>query len=192
MEGNHYIYKPKKQTKMRSLIALFILLGFTLSMQAQEVPVDDKSGKITYVKVVDQAGTKDELFERLNKWFNTFYKNPKGVIQSSDATAGMVVGKHRFYSEIVTFDKKGREAGRTRGGSIQYIITVSCKDGKFRYHITDVILLKAPKVAAETWIGDGNATNQEYLKQIDAFMQDLIKNLTGAMAPTVGEDNGEW
>jgi hypothetical protein len=52
-----------------------------------KVPVDSVTGKITYEGVVDVKGVAaGELYQRINAWFQSYYKNPTEVIRENDST----------------------------------------------------------------------------------------------------------
>ena len=83
-----------------------ILIGITLSLNAQkknevvfekpEIPVDELSKKITYTKVVEATGSKDELYRKALSWYNNYYKNPTEVIREKDPVEGKILGKGRI------------------------------------------------------------------------------------------------
>jgi len=124
---------------MKTLIATFtFLLTSTVLCLAQSLPIDTKTGKITYIKVVDAEGmTAKDLFKYSKEW---------GVAQgfkvkSEDAANGEVVFEGA--SKISYPGVKGK----TETGNVTFTFFIFSKEGKYRYIGTDLVhvgLDKAP------------------------------------------------
>jgi hypothetical protein len=93
---------------MKRVILTITLVVLTLVGYSQ-VPSTD-------VVSVDTTITKDELFGRGMAFFANTFKSAKDVIQLSEPVSGKIVGKG------IVGDKK-------------VMITIDCKDGKYRYDI---------------------------------------------------------
>lgn len=88
-----------------------------------------KDGVVTYTNVVEVDGVdKEQLYLRAKKWFVIVYKSAKDVIQLDDKENGEIIGKGNF--SIVYY---------SRAPSIDHTITISVKDGRFKYLITDLV-----------------------------------------------------
>ena len=61
-----------------SISTILFLLGFTITAQntSSKLPINPETNKIEFQEVVDQDGTKGELFNRSVYWLNDFYKDP--------------------------------------------------------------------------------------------------------------------
>jgi hypothetical protein len=160
---------------------------------APQIPVDPVTKLITYEGITDAPGMKaDALYKRAMNWFKAYYKNPTEVIRENDSLKFKIVGKPRFRISN-TPDKDGL---KTDGGLVQYTITVAAKDSRFKYELTDFNWKQASYYAAERWMDTKsqsyNAVYAEYLKQMDEYAKDLIKNLKDAMLhekPVKDKDN---
>ncbi|MCF8228023.1 MAG: DUF4468 domain-containing protein [Bacteroidales bacterium] len=175
---------------------IFFVLITTLSLQAQVndtimgMPVDDQTGLITYQNVVEEEGSKKELFYRAIDWVNNFYANPVAVTKIRDVETGRVECRHQFR---ITYKKEGVDLP---AGMVLYTAIVELKDGRYRYTITDYVLKKATRYPVENWLNkDDPAYNEQwhvYLGQIDAFTRDLIANLKEKMQPEPEVEEDEW
>ncbi|MCX6290559.1 MAG: DUF4468 domain-containing protein [Bacteroidetes bacterium] len=185
----------------KSGILLFIIFAFCVSVYAQkqntispvQVPVDSITKLITYEGVTEVPGLKaDVLYKRAVLWFRTYYKNPTDVIRENDSLKFKITGKHRFRINNLP-DKEGI---KTDGGLVQYTITVAAKDGRFKYEITEFNWKQQSYYACERWMDTKSQTYTtvyaEYLRQLDQFTIDLIKDLRNAVMnakPVKDKDN---
>ncbi|MBP6335496.1 MAG: DUF4468 domain-containing protein [Bacteroidia bacterium] len=187
--------------KYSSLI-LTLVVVCSSALYAQEnktttsapVPVDPITKMITYEGVVEVKGeTAATLYKRALEWFKTNYKNPTDVIRENDEAGNKIVGKHRF-KIMNPPDKNGVREGDA--GLIEYTITVSSRDGRFKYEITQFSWKQASVYPCERWLqttepGYKPAYN-DYLIQLDKEILVLISNLKDYMAhakPVKDKDN---
>lgn len=85
--------------------------------------------KVAYSEVVYVEGVgKSELYNRAKKWFVTTYKPAKDVIQMENIEFGEIMGTGAFK---VSFYLKNP--------IISHTVTLSVKDGRFKYLITDLV-----------------------------------------------------
>lgn len=115
------------------IVMLVLVLAFNASTKAQNVhlPVDSSSKKISYAEVVTCKGlTKDDLYVRAREWFAKTYNSAQQVIQMDDKAAGKIIGKATargsYYIMLTAFNY-----------TLNYTMIVSCKDGRYKYEITD-------------------------------------------------------
>ena len=154
----------------------------TIAITPFKVPVDSITHKITYEGVVDVKGVAaGELYQRINAWFLSYYKNPTEVIRENDSTNHKMIGKPRFRLSNLP-DKNGVKAD---GGVTQYTITVAAKDGRFKYEITEVNWKQLSSYPAERWM-DTKSTSyapvyNEYLQQLDKTALEVIASLKKAV-----------
>jgi len=112
---------------MRKLILLLALL-VSIGAYAQ-FPVDSVTKKITYTEVVSVNGASKDLLYMRAKALN--------AMQSSmlkDDKAGGI------YSYKGSFPVKypGPQVGNSHTGVVSYVVTVVCKEGKYKYTVTDL------------------------------------------------------
>ena len=185
---------------LRSLTLVFFLgiLAGNLSAQKKgEVAVpefnkDSETGKVTYKEVVEVSGTSTQLYEKGLAWFNTYYKSPTSVIKEKNPEKGQIKGFGRYRLNVV--DQKS--GAKTPKGQANYDITISFKDGKYRYEITNIIWKQASRFPMEKWISENekkfNWQYANYLIQVDEGMQELIDNLKAHMAKSDAAKSDDW
>ncbi len=181
---------------MKSLFLISLTLLSSLLSNAQQndststIPVDSKTGRITYQEVIKEEGTKEELFNRCIYWVNTFFENPVSVTKIRDFETGRIEGRHQFR---LTYEEDGYNKD---GGMVLYTVRIELKDGRYRYTITDFDLRKATRFPLETWLDKTHpAYNErwdEYLSQVDQFSKNLAANLKQKMKPEPEEEPDEW
>ena len=125
-----------KKIKQLFFCNVFTLLSVSIVFGQNEtpkLPIDSSSGKITYSEVVTLKDTvsKNELFSRAKTCFVHLFKNSKEVIQNEDKEAGNIIGKGniKVYARALGAD--------VDGGYINFTLTISVKNGKYKYTITD-------------------------------------------------------
>lgn len=121
---------------MKDLLIMLMLLPFFAFAQndVPKLPTDD-NGKITYSEVVTlkDSISKVELFSRAKTSFVNLFKNSKSVIQSEDKETGTIIGKGNFQVFV-------KSLGTTyECGYINFTFTVSVKDSKYKYVVTNFI-----------------------------------------------------
>jgi len=92
--------------------------------------VSSNTKPLEYEKVfqVDNAITKDELFNRARTWFVDYYKNASKVLQVEDKESGELVG-----AAILTHSFRG--GGVPVEMTIDYRISVKIKDGRYKVNV---------------------------------------------------------
>lgn len=177
---------------MKKIYFIFLFLAVaSLSgkVYSQNIPVDPDTKLITYREVVQQQGTKDQLYPRVIDWLNSFYKNPADICRVRNPENGIIEILHRI--EIYYPETDGIKKPM---GLVNYSVKIECKENKYRYTITDFNLKQASKFPIERWLDKNDKAYNEncdyFLKQVDDFTQNLIKSLKGKMQPTIKkEDN---
>lgn len=173
------------------VVTALLSTGFwTINAQesaAPSFPIDEKSGKVVYEEVVQVADVSQaELYDRAHNWFMTFFTNPGQVIQSADAEAGKIVGKHR----LAIF--KTHKGITGKAGNMLYTITLFTKEGRYKYKINDIVKLQTPKLPIEDWLemDPRKPEIDDFLSQISTFYDELIADLNAKMKAGP-EDNNE-
>jgi hypothetical protein len=182
---------------MMKQILFLLLVALTYGQaggQDQEInmPLDEKTGLITYQEVVEVQGTKDELFNRCSSWLHTFYANPWEATKVRDQATGLIKIEHQF--RIYNYDEAGV---KTEAGMILYKVKLEFKQDKYRYTIDDLLLKQLSRYPLENWLDktrqDYDTRYLDYLKQIDTYFRDeLIKTLKEAMVPKEEIKEAEW
>lgn len=173
--------------KYRNISLFATICGLSLlinNIQAQDtsniVPIDKETNKIMYQEVVKAKGTADDLYVRGIEWFNSFYPNPTGVTKIRNREDAVIEGIARF--EITYIDEEERERD---AGLISYLIRLECKNGRYRYTITDFNYKQTSRFPVERWL-DKNAPAynpqwDEYIRQLDEYTKALINDLKAGM-----------
>jgi len=122
---------------MRKL--LFLLLFVPLFLSAQEpdyipnIQVDTGAHKIDFRGVVETPGiSKTKLLNRAKDWVNRNYDMIFAVVTMCDESSGHLIARARVFGShprgLITI---------TAPYELSYTIDIRCKDGKYRYEITD-------------------------------------------------------
>ena len=179
---------------------LALLFFLAAAVQAQQsaaprnaVPVDSITQLITYEKVIEVEGaTVETLYQRLQDWFHAYYKNPGDVIRKTDPEKHSVTGKHRFAITNPP-DKSGL---RTDAGLVQYTITVTARQGRYKYELSEFNWKLLSVYPCERWLDTKAAGYQsvynEYLVQLDKEVAKIISSLMQAIGkekPVKDKDN---
>ncbi len=179
----------------RYIILSFFLMtalhGWAQEEAMPEIPVDPNTKLITFQEVVQQEGTKAELFIRASEWLHHYFKQPVYVTQVRDAASGIIKGKHQF--DLYYYEKDVKK----RAGLIKYEFQIECRDGRYRYTIDNFVLTQASRYPCETWLDtshrDYNEQWPQYLEQLRAYaLDDFAKSLKEYMVPEVKVEEEDW
>jgi hypothetical protein len=158
------------------------------------VPVDTITKLITYEGVVEVKNiSAAELYKRFNDWFHTYYKNPTEVIRENDSIKFSITGKPRF--RITNLQPN--DAGKTDGGIVQYTITVSARQGRFRYELTEFNWKQISYYPCENWLNTKAPSYapiyNDYLQQLDKYALETVNSLKNAvMVDKPVKDKDNW
>jgi hypothetical protein len=112
---------------MKRLILLILLLSPLLAW-GQIFHIDPTTHKLTYTEVTEVAGApQSELYDRARRWFDFQYAYATDVALSEHEEEGEL----RIQSELPLKVSPGSS------GVVRYTFTLSVKEGKYRYLITD-------------------------------------------------------
>lgn len=165
-----------------------------VSEPAPELPIDSITHLITYEGVLDVKGVPaKELYQRMQEWFRSYYKNPTEVIRENDSIKFRMTGKPRFRIQNLP-DKNGT---KTDAGMVQYTILVAAKDGRFRYEISEFNWKQTSYYPCERWLDDKAVSwtpaFNEYLRQLDITVEQLVTNLHENLSTAKGKkDREDW
>ncbi|GAB4313259.1 MAG: hypothetical protein Kow00127_04160 [Bacteroidales bacterium] len=176
---------------LRLSILRFMFISFLLQggiLAAQQVPVDEETGKIVYREVVQQEGSREQLFNRAISWLNEYYVNPVSVTKTRDPKSGLIKGLHRFRIRQTLED-----GTRTDAGTLQYEFKIELKENRYRYTLSDFVLRQSSAIPAEKWLKEDNPLAKDYLAQLHEFATGWIESLKeGMKPPATSADDDDW
>lgn len=125
------------------------------------------------VKTFDATGTKEELFVNANRWMISIFKDARSVIQFSDKTEGILIGKYLLYYPESLFYNLSPE--------IYAIIEINVKDGRGRISIKpDNWSYSKANYGIPYWSGTQDSylyDKEKAIADIDTLCEDFNKNL---------------
>ncbi|PLX13830.1 MAG: hypothetical protein C0598_02770 [Marinilabiliales bacterium] len=166
------------------ILILFILTGYTgLSQEMKPIiPIDSETNKIKFQAVIDEKGSKEELFNRSIYWLNDFYKDPVRITSIRDIETGKIEGTHRF--RIYYWDE---DSIKHIGGMINYTFVLEFKTDRYRYTINELLLKSRTNLPVEKWLDKSdpayNKQWESYLEQIAEFVDEWSESLINHMRP---------
>ena len=176
---------------MRIKLTLLFILIAGLTWAQEKLPVDPETGRIQYREVVQQDGSKEELFNRCVYWLNEFYKDPVRVTSLRDIQTGKIVGKHQF--RIYYTDEKGNKMA---AGMISYDFMIEMKQDRYRYTLNNFLFKSKTRQPVVKWMNKKdpayNIRWNEYLDQVDEYAQKWIASLKEKMLPQPEKKPDEW
>ena len=147
------------------MIIFVFLATASLVAKAQidttRIDIPMKDGKIFYEGIVETPNlTKVDLYNNAKQWFVDYFKSSKDVIQNEDKDQGRIVGKG-----IIFISRK--DNGSKGDYNDEITIQVDVKDGKYRYRIYNMTIIREVSYNA--------LTGQN--PYIQFFAEDLINKL---------------
>ncbi len=166
---------------MQKILITTSLLLIFLSSNAQKLPVNPKSGKITFMETVDAQGlTSQQLYDIAKKWGET-----NNLIITEDQTGSKIIYKGACKLEYPT--AKTTEKSK---GDVNYKLQFGAKEGKYRYIFTDFNHTGQPedagaledsepdcsfqKITIRGWTLIKKNTRLEILNLIDSLNKEVI------------------
>jgi len=135
---------------MKKIILATITTVLAFTINAQELPVNKETGKVTFMEVKETGNvTAAEAYDVIKKW-----STGKGMTVTKDEAASRLyfAGKHKVNYPAV-------RGGISNEGKVDYILQFFFKDGKLRYIMTDFV--HSGKY--------GNGGKMENVKPIDGY-----------------------
>lgn len=180
-------------TAMLVLFPALMLKAQNNTITPPKMPVDDKTGMITYTKVVESPGlSATQAYQKGLAWAMKYYKNPTDVIRERDSLNNSMLCKARFKISNPP-DKKGFA---TDAGLVMYTLKVQFKDGRYRYELTEINWKQTSHYPAERWMDTKNQMYKSeyayYLQQTDTEVKEVIKSLEKAMQEKEAAKSDDW
>lgn len=122
----------------KTLLFLFIVGYFPLF--AQNTPLVppslplDSTHSVMYRQTVNVPNAKaPDLFNRAENWYRIYYPGWRGLIHTFDSSNNRLTAKCQFWTVITL-----KDSTQLRTFPVRYLLTVDCKDGKYRYTINGI------------------------------------------------------
>lgn len=110
---------------MKKILLLLIAVIVSCGVYAESKP-------ISFTETVQAEGTQDELYRRAEAWFATTFVDANEVLQVEDMEAGQLIGRGG-----IEFISQRFVGAATVRGSINYIVKIFVKDGRYKYEMID-------------------------------------------------------
>ncbi len=164
----------------------------TVDLTAPQMPVDQSTKLITYSEVVQQQGTPEELYNKALNWARTYFKNAERVIKAKDATNHKII-LHPLFKVLNPPDKKGIQ---TMGGIVTYIMTIDCRDGRYKFTINKFAWKQPSFYPCEKWMDTTAGTYQKrfgfFLQQLDKETNKVIADFKKSMGAVPEKKDDNW
>lgn len=157
---------------MKNLLTLSIaLLVFAcLSAQEKSFPINS-IGQLEYAEIVDSKLTQGQLYSNAQEWIARTFGDYKSVIQFEDKENGKLIIKG-----LSVLKTKAEFPNMVVTEKINYIITIECKDNKFRYKIDGVdIARKITIIFSDTPLDLKLDSPDKHLELIEGSKEDIIR-----------------
>ena len=171
---------------------LFLCIAF--SSTAQVLPVDSITGRIMYTGVVRvDSASADELFSRATLWYSATFKSAKAAMELSDRQSGIITSDPNVnFPAFFTFNNGKRQ----ETGSVTFTLKIQCKDGRFKYELTDLVHI-GPACSSMPLERESQLCYRQYLwaslkGEADKSANELIQSLSKAMSSRKVADGGDW
>jgi len=183
----------KKLIYLSFFFVIFIPSSFAQEQDSVIIPKNDK-GFAEYNEIIPvDSTTKNDLYISALEWMNKTYKSGKNVIQTTDKEGGMIIGK--AVTQTLIYNNMGMKKD---GGYFSYIISIYCKDNKYKFVIENITYNKGEMILnpgadmAEkfpyNWtglIGNNKQTRREwksFQRQADTELMIIIEDLKKYMS----------
>lgn len=114
--------------KIYALVATVFALSSAFAQTPSVLPIDEETKKVTFAEVVTVEGvTKDELYARAKNL---------GVLGNNTKTDNPAEGIYVYKGQIKV-NYPAPQPGLQHNGVVDYLVTIACKDGRYKYTITD-------------------------------------------------------
>ena len=174
---------------MKKVALLFVAILFaTVTFAQSNLPIDEKTKKITFRKVINTVGTEDEVFNRIYSGFmNSYYKSPSTILQQNDGRT--MKGKHQM-------QLNNGDPVKSKWPWITYRFIIEVREGRVRYTLTDFMQKTQSNHPCEEWMDKEDPLYQpvwdSYLEQIVAFGEDWGKLFEEKLVPEQVIEEEEW
>lgn len=180
---------------MKITLAAFLLSTFLYSATiAQDLPVDAESQKVSFTEVVTADGvSKEELYNRAAEWSKKYVKIVDNKAEGKYNSKAIIKSKYPAPMK-----------GYFHDGEINANIYISCKEGKYKYEITNIthtstrgnggkIENKIPECGKYTLTPEGwGAIRSQVKTEIPKIVESLKAAMTKAAPVSSGKSKEDW
>ena len=173
------------------LVWAFLIVAIAINAKAQNLPVDSETKKITFQETVDiDSLSKDILYERAKQWIKNYYKSDR--YDMNDVVKSRLM-KESYFVIKLTYDYKYKS-----DNNVTYMLTLECKEGKYRYTLTDFKFYNVksgPKteLPLEASYAKLNTQNKgEAVTQINAEVPLIIEDMKKFMSTGLIKNKDDW
>jgi hypothetical protein len=179
---------------MKKLLVFLFIISYLPVFAQNKTPLVppalpmDSAHLVAYKQVVNVPNTTGrELLERAKNWYALYYPGWRGLVHSFDTTNNRLTAKCQFYA-VVTL----KDSTKLRTFPVRDMLTVDCKDGKYRYMVNGINRADKPTYTPiETQLdpNDKDAeSNFQSLKNMDYQLHLQIDSLKkGMLKPSVAQ-----
>lgn len=175
----------------KTLLILCLLFAVSIG-SAQNLPVDSKSGKITFMKTVEATGlSAQQIYDIIKKW-----GQENSLTVKEDKAGAKIV-----YDASFEVEYPATKSAEKIKGTINYKFQLGAKDGKYRYILIDFVHKGQPEdggslenrepdckftnISSRSW----TVIKQSTHKQALAIVESLKKKITAEQNdPTKSDD----
>ena len=174
---------------MKKVALLFVAILFaTVTFAQTNMPIDPKTEKICFRRVINTVGSEDEVFNRIYSGFmNSYYKSPSTILQQNDGRT--MKGKHQMQ-----LDNGDPVKSKWPWSTYRFIIDAS--EGSVRYTLTDFMQKTQSNHPCEEWMNKEDPNYQpvwdNYLEQMAAFAEDWGQKFEESLEPEKVIEEEEW
>jgi hypothetical protein len=132
---------------------------------------------------VQEEGTQDQLFYKANRFFIDNFKNTKSGIQTSDKENGIIIAKGSNPVKYVV------------ESTVNYVIEVAVKDGKYKYKIDGVefeMFYKGRSIGVNTKEDLLQKKQNKQTKKQIAFIDDTVNALILSLKAAMKQPTSDW
>ena len=175
--------------KKVALLVVAILFA-TVTFAQSDLPIDPKTEKISFRKVINTVGSEEQVYNRIySQFLNSYYKSPSTIIQQNDGKT--IKGKHQFQLD-------NGDAVKSKWPWVTYYFTIEIRPNpiRVRYTLTDFMQKTQSNHPCEEWMNKEDPLYQaawdSYLQQIAAFAEDWGKQFEEKLVPEKVIEEEEW
>jgi hypothetical protein len=137
----------------------------------------DIFGQFSEIVVVDSVLTKQTLYSNCLSWFAVSFKSANSVIQMKDLETGKIIGKGILNSKVTAM-------GINQTGNTYVTITISLRNGKYKYEFNDIRWEYANSGPVWSWDVAPNMANKPWERwkaDVEREINNIIPGLKKSM-----------
>lgn len=177
-----------KKVALFIVAILFATVTFAQTEVQSKLPIDPKTEKICFRKVINTVGSEDEVFNRIySNFMNSYYKSPNNLLHQNDGRT--MKGKHQFQLD-------NGDPVKSKWPWITYYFTIEVREGRVRYTLTDFMQKTQSNHPCEEWMNKEDPMYQpvwdNFLNQIAEFGTDWGQKFEESLVPEKVIEEEDW